>query len=205
MGQVAKCIHKLSEALGAMQQGEFEKLDDFAQQVSQLEHLADQTKDDIRNRLIRRFFMPIDRSEILEIVSLQDSLADTAEDLCVVITMKKLPILETFRAELKELIELNLQAFHGVEKIINQLDELVESGFGGPEGERIRAMAHEVAYVEHQADIVQAQLLKKLYAHDSEFSVGEFHLWMRMTRILSRLSNVSENLANRILKTLSIK
>jgi len=48
-------------------------------------------------------------------------------------------------------------------------------------------------------------LLKKLYAHDTEFSIGEFHLWMRFTRILGRLSNISENLADRILKTLSLK
>jgi hypothetical protein len=48
-------------------------------------------------------------------------------------------------------------------------------------------------------------LLKKLYAHDQQFSIGEFHLWMRLTSLLSRISNNSENLANRILKTLSIK
>ena len=205
MNQVAKCINKLIEALAAMQQGEFEKLEPLASEVSRLEHQADQIKNDIRNRLLKRFFMPIDRSEVLEIVALQDSLADAAEDLCVVMTMKKLPIFDSFRDEFKKLIEFNLQAFHGVEKIIALLDELLESGFGGPEGERIRAMAHDVAYAEHQADLVQAKLLKSLYALDTEFSVGEFHLWMRVTRILSRISNVSENLANKILKTLSIK
>ena len=89
--------------------------------------------------------------------------------------------------------------------MISQLDELIDSGLGGPSGERIRVMAHDVAYAEHQADLVQAQLLKKLYDHDQEFSIGEFHLWMRLTRLLSGISNNSENLANRLLKTLSIK
>jgi uncharacterized protein Yka (UPF0111/DUF47 family) len=49
------------------------------------------------------------------------------------------------------------------------------------------------------------QLLKKVYAHDGDFSIGEFHLWMRVTRVLSRLSNLAENHANRVLKTLSLK
>ena len=205
MSQVAKCVNKLNEALEVLQQGDFDKLEGFSQQASQLEHQADQIKDDIRNRLIRRFFMPIDRSEILEIVALQDSLADTAEDLCVVMTMKKLPIFDDFREDLKKFIDLNLESFSVVEQMIAQLDELIDSGLGGPSGERIRAMAHDVAYAEHQADLVQAQLLKKLYDHDQEFSIGEFHLWMRLTRLLSGISNNSENLANRLLKTLSIK
>jgi predicted phosphate transport protein (TIGR00153 family) len=133
MEQVSKCIDKMSEAIDAVKSGQFDLLDNLSTEVSQLEHQADQIKDDIRERLLKRFFMPIDRSEVLEILSLQDSLADTAEDVCKV------------------------------------------------------------------------QLLKKIYAHDKDFSVGEFHLWMRVTRVLSRLANVSENLADRILKTLSLK
>lgn len=205
MGQVAKCIAKLAEALEAMQAGEFERLENYAQQVSQLEHQADQIKGDIRNRLHRRFFMPIERSEIHEILTIQDRLADTAEDICIVLTMKRLPIFDSFRESLREFIRLNLEAYGVVEQMIAQLDELVEAGFGGPEGEKIRKLGHEVAYVEHQADLVQGQLLKKLYEHDSEFSIGEFHLWMRVTRLLSGLSNQSENLAERLLKTLSLK
>ena len=73
------------------------------------------------------------------------------------------------------------------------------------EAERIRGLAKEAAFAEHQADMVQMQLLKKIYAHDTDMTVGEFHLWMRVTRVLSRISNLSENLANRILKTLSLK
>ena len=205
MKQVGRCIEKMTEALEAMQRGEFDKLEGLAAEVSHREHAADQIKQDIRNRLVKRFFMPVDRSDVLDIVSMQDSLADTAEDLCVVMTMKQVPILDECREDFSELIRHNLEAFSVVSQIVLQLDELIESGFGGPEGEKIRSMAQDVAFAEHQADMVQASLLKKLYANDTQFTVGEFHLWMRITRILSRISNISENLANRILKTLSIK
>ena len=205
MKQVGRCIEKMTEALEALQRGEFEKLENLAAEVSHREHAADQIKQDIRNRLVKRFFMPVDRSDVLDIVSMQDGLADTAEDLCVVLTMKKVPILDECRDDFAELIQHNLEAFDVVSQIVLQLDELIESGFGGPEGEKIRSMAQDVAFAEHQADMVQASLLKKLYANDTRFTVGEFHLWMRITRILSRISNTSENLANRILKTLSIK
>ncbi len=205
MAQVAVCVSKMTEAIHALNEDRYEDLDGIASEVSRLEHQADQIKDDIRGRLLKRIFMPIDRAEVLEIISIQDSIADTAEDVCVVLTMKRIPMLDDIREDFREFCDLNVKAFESVATIINQLDELIESGFGGAEGERIRSLARQVAYTEHQADLVQMQLLKKLYAHDQDMTPGEFHLWMRVTRVLSRISNLAENLANRIMKTLSLK
>ncbi len=205
MDQVNKCIEKMSEVIAAAKAGEFEVIEELAYEVSKLEHQADQIKDDIRERLLKRFFMPIDRGEVLEILSLQDSLADTAEDVCKVLTIRKLPFPDDVRVEFDKFLELNVNACTICASIISQLDELIEAGFGGTEAERIRGLAKDAAFAEHQADVVQMKLLKKLYAHDVDFSTGEFHLWMRFTRTLGKLSNVSENLADRVLRTLSLK
>ena len=59
MEQVNKCIGKMSEALDAVKAGNFESLDRLSSEVSELEHEADQIKADIRERLLKRFFMPI--------------------------------------------------------------------------------------------------------------------------------------------------
>lgn len=205
MKQVTKCVEKMVEAVEAMTAGEYSQLEELAYEVSRLEHQADQIKSDIRNQLLRRFFMPIAPSEVLEILSLQDSLADTAEDVCKVMTFKELPFPDGLREDFGEFVNLNFNAFKGVAAIISELDELIESGFGGAEGERIRSMAYDVSLAEHQVDVVQLKMLKTIYANDATMSVGQFHLWMRLTRLLSKISNVSENLANRVLKTLSVK
>ncbi len=205
MEQVNKCIDKMSEVIEAVKGGQFELIESLTYEASKLEHQADQIKDDIRERLLKRFFMPIDRSEVMEMLSLQDSLADTAEDVCKVLTIRKLPFPDDIRAEFEKFVELNINACSICAAIISQLDELIEAGFGGTEAERIRSLAKDAAFLEHQADVVQMSLLKKLYAHDDDFSVGEFHLWMRFTRTLGRLSNTSENLADRVLRTLSLK
>ncbi len=205
MEQVSKCVDKMSEALDAVKSGQFEKLDELSVEVSLLEHQADQIKDDIRERLLKRIFMPIDRAKVLEILSLQDALADTAEDVCKVLTLKRLPFPDDLKEDFDKFVMLNIKACRICANIISQLDELIESGFGGAEAERVRGLAKDAAYTEHQADVVQLQLLKKIYSHDSDFSTGEFHLWMRTTQVLSRLANVSENLADLVLRTLSLK
>ncbi len=205
MDQVERCIEKMNEAIMAMVEGRFDELDSIAIEVSELEHKADQIKTDIRNRLRRRFFMPIDRAEVLEILSLQDSLADTAEDVCKVLTLKNIPTPDSIREDFIQFAKMNADAFKIVASIITELDELIESGFGGPEAEKIRSLAHDTALAEHRVDVVQLDLLKKLYALDTAMSPGEFHLWMRVTRVIGHISDISENLANRILKTLSLK
>jgi predicted phosphate transport protein (TIGR00153 family) len=205
MEHVAQCVKKMAEALTAVQSGRYDSLDELAEEASQLEHQADEVKNDIRNRLLKRVFMPIDRSEVLEILSLQDSLADTAEDVCRVLTFKRLPIPASVSKDFNEFIEHNLNAFQVAYSIVRQLDELIESGFGGMEAERIRGLASQTAFAEHQADMVQVKLLKMIYSMESELSFTEFHLWMRLTNVLSEISNLSEDLAERVLKTLSLK
>ena len=39
----------------------------------------------------------------------------------------------------------------------------------------------------------------------SDMTIGQFHLWMRLTNVLSQISNNSEDLANKVLRTLSFK
>ena len=205
MDQVSKCVDKMSEAIDAVKAGKFDQIEDLCYEVSRMEHQADQIKDDIRERLLKRFFMPIDRGEVLEILSLQDSLADTAEDVCKVLTFRKLPFPDDILEDFDKFVELNINSCSICVQIVGQLDELIEAGFGGTEAERIRGLARDAAFAEHQADVVQVSLLKKLYAHDTDFTPGEFHLWMRFSRVLGRLSNISENLADRVLRTLSLK
>ncbi|MDP6058916.1 MAG: DUF47 family protein, partial [Pirellulaceae bacterium] len=90
MEQVAKCIAKMSELLDSFEAGDWELVETLATEVSRLEHEADQIKDDIRNQLLRRFFMPINRSHVLEILSIQDGLADAAENVAVLLTIKEI-------------------------------------------------------------------------------------------------------------------
>jgi len=205
MEQVAKCVAKLDESLDAVEQQQWDRLDALAEDVSRLEHQADQIKDDVRSRMRAQLFMPVDRNRVLEILSIQDNLADIAEDVCVLLTFRRLKIPANLAEEYREFRTMNIKAFQLVESIIRELDELVETGFGGAEAEKVRSMVHDVAFTEHRVDIVQRQLLKKLFTSEDELSYGDFHLWMRLTRELANLSNQSENLANRVQATMELK
>ncbi len=205
MEQVAKCVAKMEESLAVIHQGNWDDVDDLADQVSQLEHQADQIKDEIRNKLRRRFFMPVDRAQILEILSIQDNLADTAEDVSVTLTIKRFAVPPTVIECFQKFRESNINAFRMAEAIINDLDELLETGFGGAEAEKVRTVVHDIAFAEHQADVLQRELLKHVFSDEAGLSAADLNMWIELIKNLAHLSNLSENLADRVQMTLDLK
>jgi predicted phosphate transport protein (TIGR00153 family) len=205
MEQVAKCIAKMGESLNAVEQQRWDEVETLADEASRLEHEADRIKDEIHGRLLRRFFMPVDRAQLIEILSLQDSLADTAEDIAILVTIRQLRAPDDMAEAFRKFRELNVVAFEVTRGIIGQLDELVESGFGGAEAEKVRNLVRDVAYTEHQVDVLQRRLLKEIFSDERNLSAADMNMWLQLVKELAHLSNLSENLANRVQLTLSMK
>lgn len=57
--------------------------------VSKAEFEADQVKNEIREHLPRRYFLPVDRSDIERLVHSQDQIADHVLDFAVILLIRK--------------------------------------------------------------------------------------------------------------------
>ncbi len=205
MEKVAACVSMVPELFSLASKGDYEGVAKLADEVSKLEHEADQVKHDIQTHLPRSLFLPIDRERLLEILSIQDNIADKAENIGVLLTLKDVSIAPFLTEGFQALLDKNIEAFDAVHRIIGEVDELLETGFGGDEAERVLAMVDDVAFKEHEADVLQRSLLKTLFAHEGDLSVGDFFLWTQLFRQVSDLSNLSERLAHRVRRTLELK
>lgn len=205
MEKVSNCVHLLPNLFTSLEKRDTETLERIATEIGELEHQADITKNDIRNHLPKSLFLPIDRGHLLEILSIQDRIADKAEDIAVLVVLKPLEILPTFKSEFKEFLEKNIVAFEGARLIIKEMHELLEASFGGIEAEKVRSMVEDVSYKEHEVDLIQRQLLKKLFQCENEIPFTTFHLWQKIFEAVADISNLSENLANRVRMTLELK
>ena len=199
---VFKEIPSLFEAI---KKGDFPFLEQQAVKISDLEHKADLTKNEIRNHLPKSLFLPIDRGHLLEILECQDEIADHIEDLAIVLTFRPLSFKPSFEPIFFKFLEKNIETFGWARKINKELNELLESTFGGIEAEKVRAMSDQVALKEHEADLLQRELLKALYKTENELSYSEFDLWQKIFLLVASLSNLSERLANRVRMTLDVK
>ena len=205
MEEVTICVYLLIDLFDALRNRDYRRLEEVAKKIGEQEHKADLTKNNIRNHLPKSLFLAIDRAQLLEILALQDSIADKAEDIAVLITLKPIEILEPFGQELQFFLAKTIETFNGARKIIKELQELLESSFGGIEAEKVRSMVDEVAFKEHEVDLIQRSLLKKMFAVEDQMSYSTFYLWQKIFQALGSISNLSENLANRVRMTLELK
>lgn len=205
MKKVALCIERLSDIFNAFLKMDMEKIEKLVLDLSRMEHEADLTKNDIRNHLPKSLFLPIDRAHFLEILSVQDSIADKAEDVGILLTLRPLEPFNDFHENLVAFFRKNEQVFIDAKKIIEEIDELLESSFGGLEAEKVKAMVEQTAYLEHEADKMQKLLMKQLFTQGETLSVPIFNLWMQLIEEVGAISHLAERLANRIRMILELK
>jgi len=206
MELVSSCVHKIPALFAALEEGNEKLSNEIALEISKLEHKADLTKNDIRNHLPKTLFLSlVDRTRLLEILSIQDGIADAAEDVAKIVTLKSLKMLPAFQPHFTQFVQKNLEAFEKSHDVIKELNDLVESSFGGIEAEKVRTMVEEVAKKEHEADLLQHQILKALVDAEEELTYSEFFIWQSALSLMSAISDLSEKLANRIRMTLDIK
>lgn len=205
MEKVSSCVHLLTDLFRALKDGKTEELEKIAAQIGQEEHAADIIKNDIRNHLPKSLFLAMDRGSLLDLLSIQDDIADKAEDIAVLTTLVPLSLPLHFHEDFEIFLKKNIETFDGANNIIHELHELLESSFGGIEAKKVRLMADAIGAKEHEVDVIQTKILKKFFSSSEEFTLSTFHIWQKIFELVGDLSNLSERLANKLITTLEIK
>ena len=205
MQDVNDCVIRVKEIFEALEKEDYKSISRIAKELSKFEARADTTKNELRNHLPSSLFMPISKGALLEILSLQDDIADDCEDIGVLLTIKNLTLKDIFKDDFKNFLKKNLETYELIKKIIEEFDNLLETSFTGREAEKVKAMVSKVALKEHETDLSQRVLLKNIFSNEDQFSHGEFQFWLSILREIRTLSNTSEKLAHRIRNLLDLE
>ena len=92
MDKVAESVVPLKEFFEALHQEDYAKVKEIQQQVSLAEKEADIIKNEVRDHLPRSVFMPINRRDLLEMLDMQDTIADVAQDIVNLLTLRKMSL-----------------------------------------------------------------------------------------------------------------
>jgi len=205
MEKVAESIGMLPTIFTAYRQGDSVLVRDLAEKISRREHEADQIRNEMRNGMPRGLFMPVDRANLVRMIDIQDGIANCAEDIGVLLTFKQARACEGFEAAFDVFLNLSLDAFSLAKNIIEALDELLETGFGGVEAQAVRDLVDRVAAKEHETDVRQQDLVRLILKHEQDLSYGDFYLWTRIIQKVAAIADRSENLALEVRTTLDSK
>jgi predicted phosphate transport protein (TIGR00153 family) len=167
------------------------------QEIDRLEHEADRIKNEIRSHLPQRMFLAIERRDMLEILDYQDSIADTAQDIAGMLMVRDMSIPVVLHKPLLGLTERCVDACNQMARIMEQLDELLETGFRGPESDKALWMIDELNKIETETDRQAVELLRELFAHEEEIGPVAVIIWLRLIHWIGDLANYAERVGNR--------
>jgi predicted phosphate transport protein (TIGR00153 family) len=198
MRVVVHCADKVPALFDALCAGDEKKIHEIRDEIFALESQADEIKNELRSHLPKTLFMPVDRRDILEILDLQDAIADTAQDIAGALMVRRPKVLDSIHNPLMDLTGRCLEACHQMAKIMEQLDELVETGFRGPGPEIVLTMINDLNRIETDTDHKAINLLTEIFAHEDEIDPVSLMIWHRLIRWVGDLADYSEMVGNRL-------
>ena len=158
-------------------------------EIIRLEKEADQIKREIRQQLRGRLFMPVSRTDVLELVYVQDKIANRARDIGLMYCQRFEKIPDALQPRFKALLDRNLSAVAQARKSVHELDELYETGFRGAEVEVVARMVAELDRLEGESDRLQWEVGDKLREVESEMSAVDVMFLYRIIASISRLGD----------------
>lgn len=198
MRVVVRCANAVPSLLDALAAGNQAEVQAVRDQIFSLENEADAIKNELRSHLPRRLFMPVDRGDLLEILDLQDSIADTAQDIAGMVVLRPAKVPEPLRAPLLDLTRRCVDACDQMAKVMEELDELVETGFGGRESDKVLAMIDELNKIETETDQQSIEVLRVLFQHEDEIGPVSVVIWLRLIRWIGDMADYAEKVGNRL-------
>ncbi len=198
MRTVNKCALQIGKLFEALCDGDQEKVRTIQQEIFDLENEADVIKNQLRAHLPKSLFMPVDRRDLLEVLDLQDTIAGIAQDIAGLLVERKMVVMDDMRELLLTLVRRCVDACNQACHIIERLDELVETGFRGPESDAVLQMVDELNKIESDTDRMGLELKRKLFSHEDDMNPVSVVFWYELINMIGELADYAEKVGNRL-------
>ena len=192
------CAREIPALFDALIAGDQDKVQEIKEQIFQREEEADKIKNEMRSHLPKSLFMPVDRRDLLEILQMQDSIADTAQDIAGLLVERQMEVPDFLQEPLKDLARRCVDACDQAEKIIGEIDELLEMGFRGREASRVETMVDELNRIEDETDQLGLELTRTLFKHEDEIKPVSVMFWYQLIQWNGDLADYSEKVGDRL-------
>lgn len=161
--KVYACAHKLIPFFDAVLANDWDKAAHIQHSITDLENEADVLKKDLRLNLPKGLFLPVPRTDLLDMLRSQDRIANKAKDIAGLMLGRKMQIPQALASDLQAFLQRSIDATGQAHKSIHELDSLLETGFSGNELSIVETMIDELDDIEHDTDEMQIRIRKKLY------------------------------------------
>lgn len=195
---VYKGVKHLISLTEGMNQQNPAQIQQAQQAIVASEHMADDMKRELRHNLPRGFFMPVDRRDLLDVLWMQDRIINQAKDIAGLVVGRNMQLPESMRELFQQYVERCVAAVKQALKVINELDELVETGFRGLEVEHVEEMLKLLSSIEHETDELQGKLRNILFALEDTMRATDVMFTYRLLEWTGNLADDAQRVGSRL-------
>ncbi len=198
MGKVHACVKELLPFFEAVLAQQWQEVEAIKSQIAQLENEADAMKRDLRIHLPKGLFMPVARSDLLELLSVQDRLANKAKDIAGVVFGRRIAFPEAIAPAFMEFLKRCVEASKQANTAIHELDELLETSFSGNEIKLVEGMIANLWRVERDTDEMQIHLRQGIFDIESKLAPVDVIFLYQIIEWTGDLANHAQDIGDRL-------
>ena len=193
-----RCTKELNDFFAAVVKGNWKKAAVARDAIARLEHEADDLKKQIRIRLPKSLFMPVPREDLLELLLVQDKMANRAKDVSGLVLGRKMEIPASIADDFLEFVRRNVDAAKQARKSVRELDELFTTGFRGAEVSLVEDLIEELDKIETDTDDRQAALRLDLFAVENDLEPVNVMFLYRVIELTGEIADMAERVGRRL-------
>lgn len=198
MDIVNECVHRLTPFFKAVLKQDHTSVREVYREIGKLENRADALKKKLRLQMPKGLFMPVARRDLLELLLVQDKAANQAKDISGLITGRKMIFPEQIAELLPSYVKRCEDACQQAKKVINELDELVETGFAGKEVQVVASIIHELDAIEKDTDKMQIKIRATLLKIEKDLSPIDVMFYYKVIEGIGEVADISQRIGSRV-------
>lgn len=161
-------------------------------EISVFESRADSVKLAICHNLHKGIFLPVSKNQVLDLVMIQDSIANISEDISGLVFGRKMSFPPAINDKLLLYVDSAVNACGKAFDAINQLSQMVESGFSGSVQELTEEIIAEVNKIESKNDKIQIDLREILYNIERDLDPLDAMFFYKTIDNIGRLADAAQ-------------
>lgn len=193
-----RCAKQLREFFGAAVSGDWDTAAKVRDEIERLEHEADALKKEIRLHLPKSLFMPVPREDLLELLLVQDKIANRTKDVSGLVLGRKMQIPAVIAERFIEFVDRNIDAAKQARKSVRELDELFTAGFRGAEVELVSQLIEELDQIETDTDDKQAELRAALFEIEQSLDPVNTIFMYQVIELTGEIADMAERVGRRL-------
>jgi predicted phosphate transport protein (TIGR00153 family) len=197
MKQVHSCLKEFGVFAKAANAEDWEKAQAAQISIAHKEHKADKLKKKLRMNLPSTFMMPFSRRDLLDVLLIQDSIANITKDLAGLMMSRHMVFPKEFAEDFINLTGLCIKTSGSALVAINELDELLETAFSSRERKIVGQMIKKINELEHETDIAQSEIREKLFALESSLPPIDVMFYYRAIEWLGETADAAQKVGSR--------